>query len=240
MSTTENALNNSINILIVLTSHDQLGETGNKTGYWLEEFATPYYVFKDAGADITIASIQGGQPPIDPTSEQPEWQSESTQRMNNDQTLLTALASTLRIDQLDANQYDAVFFPGGHGPMWDFPGNEQLQHLIEAFNRRDKIISAVCHGVVALVDPKQNDGTPLISEKKLSCFSNGEENAVQLTDIVPFLLEDKLSETGGIVNNGTDFEPNVVVDGKLITGQNPASSGPCASQVLEALKKVRQ
>ena len=230
------SLNSPKKILIVLTSHDQLGDTGNKTGFWLEEFATPYYVFKDAGVEITLASIKGGQPPIDPTSQQPEWLSESTKRMQSDQVLLDALASTLSIEQLDADQYDAVFFPGGHGPMWDFPDNAQLSQLIETFHRKGKVISAVCHGVVALVDPKLDDGTPLITGKKLSCFSNGEEAAVQLTDVVPFLLEEKLSQTGGIVNNGTDFEPNIVVDGKLITGQNPASSGPCAAQVLETLK----
>jgi len=233
---TKHSLNSSTKILIVLTSHDQLGDTGNKTGFWLEEFATPYYVFKDAGVDVTVASIKGGQPPVDPTSQQPEWQSKSTERMQNDQVLLDVLASTPSIDQIDATQYDAVFFPGGHGPMWDFPSNAQLQQLIEVFHRKDKVISAVCHGVVALVDPKLENDVPLIKGKKLSCFSNGEEAAVQLTDIVPFLLEEKLSQSGGIINNGTDFEPNVVVDGKLITGQNPVSSGPCASQVLESLR----
>lgn len=235
MSATKQSANNP-KILIVLTSHNQLGDTGNKTGFWLEEFATPYYVFKDAGAVITLASTQGGQPPIDPTSELPEWRTESTERLRDDQALLTSLASTLAIELIDASQYDAIFFPGGHGPMWDFPNNPHLQSVIEAFHKNNKVISAVCHGVVALIDAKQTDGTALVSGQQVSCFSNSEEAAVQLTNIVPFLLEDKLSDCGATVKNGSDFEANVIVDKKLVTGQNPASSGPCAVQVLKTLK----
>jgi putative intracellular protease/amidase len=219
-------------ILVVLTSHDTLGRTGEKTGFWLEEFASPYYVFKDAGAAITLASIKGGQPPIDPKSSLPEWQTDATRRFNADREGLAALAATGKVADLDASGYDMIFFPGGHGPMWDYPGNEALAHLIEAFDEEEKIVAAVCHGPVALVSAKRADGKPLVAGRKVSAFTNGEEAAVGLTDVVPFLLEDRLRDLGAVIQNGADFTVNVVADGNLVTGQNPQSSEEAAHVVL--------
>ena len=225
-----------LRILIVLTSHDRLGDTGNKTGFWLEEFASPYYIFHDAGVEITLASIAGGQPPIDPKSALEEWETDDTRRFNQDKDAKTELANTKSIKELEAGSFDAIFFPGGHGPMWDFPENETLANLIGSFDKERKIIAAVCHGPVALVDVKKSDGTPLVSGKRISAFTNGEEDAVELSEVVPFLLEDRLRDLGAMIENGPDFSINVVTDGNLITGQNPQSSAEGARAVLAALK----
>lgn len=222
-------------ILIVLTSHDQLGDTGDKTGFWLEEFASPYYVFRDAGAEVALASISGGQPPIDPKSAQPEWQTDETRRFDADTRAKTTLANTTPLADIDANDYDAIFFPGGHGPMWDFPGNDDLAHLIEAFDGEGKPVGAVCHGPAALVTAKKADGTPLVAGKRVTGFTNGEEDAVGLSDVVPFLLEDRLRELGATIDNDTDFASHVVTDGNLVTGQNPQSSAAGAKGILALL-----
>lgn len=222
-------------ILIVLTSHDQLGDTGEKTGFWLEEFAAPYYVFRDAGAEVSLASVAGGHPPIDPKSAQPEWQTDETRRFDADAKAKNALANTKPITDVDAGDYDAIFFPGGHGPMWDFPGDETLAHLIEAFDEEGKPIGAVCHGPVALVTAKTADGAPLVAGKRVTGFTNGEENAVGLSDVVPFLLEDRLRELGATIDNDEDFAVHVVTDGNLVTGQNPQSSAAGAHGILALL-----
>ncbi|MEM8655021.1 MAG: type 1 glutamine amidotransferase domain-containing protein [Pseudomonadota bacterium] len=222
-------------ILVVLTSHDRLGDTGEKTGFWLEEFAAPYYVFRDAGAEVTLASVAGGQPPIDPKSALAEWQTDDTRRFEADADAVAALAATAKIDTVDAGSFDAIFFPGGHGPMWDYPGHAALARLIEAFDAQNKPVGAVCHGPVALVDARKPDGTPLVAGKRVSAFTNGEEEAVGLTDVVPFLLEDRLRDLGAIIENGADFAVNVVTDGHLVTGQNPQSSAEGARAVLGVL-----
>ncbi|WP_299652019.1 type 1 glutamine amidotransferase domain-containing protein [uncultured Tateyamaria sp.] len=222
-------------ILIVLTSHDQLGNTGEKTGFWLEEFAAPYYEFRDAGADVTLASIAGGQPPIDPKSALAEWQTDDTRRFDKDTLAKDALANTTPIADLDAGSFDAIFFPGGHGPMWDFPDNNTLAHLIEAFDEEGKPVGAVCHGPVALMAVRKADGTPLVAGKRVTAFTNGEEDAVGLSDVVPFLLEDRLRSLGAIISNDTDFTVNVVTDGNLVTGQNPQSSAEGARAILALL-----
>ncbi|MEM8822946.1 MAG: type 1 glutamine amidotransferase domain-containing protein [Pseudomonadota bacterium] len=223
-------------ILMVLTSHDDLGGTGQKTGFWLEEFASPYYVFRDAGADVTLASVKGGHPPIDPKSALPEWQTDETRRFDADAEGKAALATTDPISQVAADGFDALFFPGGHGPMWDYPGNQTLAHLIEAFDRAGKPIGAVCHGPVALVDAKGADGRPLVAGKRMTGFTNGEEAAVDLTDVVPFLLEDRLRALGADIQNAEDFTSHVVTDGNLVTGQNPQSSAAGAEALLALLK----
>ncbi|WP_299685633.1 type 1 glutamine amidotransferase domain-containing protein [uncultured Tateyamaria sp.] len=225
-------------ILIVLTSHDQLGDTGEKTGFWLEEFAAPYYVFRDAGAEVTLASVAGGQPPVDPKSALPEWQSDQTRRFDADTAARKALGNTTPIANIDAGDFDAVFFPGGHGPMWDFPGNQTLAHLIEAFDEEGKPVGAVCHGPVALVAARKADGTPLVAGKTVSAFTNGEEDAVGLSDVVPFLLEDRLRALGATIRNGKDFAVNVVTDGNLVTGQNPQSSAEGARGILALLNQA--
>lgn len=225
-------------ILIVLTSHDQLGDTGDKTGFWLEEFAAPYYVFRDAGAEVTLASVAGGQPPVDPKSSLPEWQTDETRRFEADADAQRALAQTTPLADIDAGGFDAIFFPGGHGPMWDFPGNEVLAHLIEAFDEEAKPIGAVCHGPAALVTAKKADGTPLVSGKRVTGFTNGEEDAVGLSSVVPFLLEDRLRELGATIENGEDFTVNVISDGNLVTGQNPQSSAAGAAGILALINAV--
>ncbi|UWR23443.1 type 1 glutamine amidotransferase domain-containing protein [Sulfitobacter sp. S190] len=222
-------------ILVVLTSHDTLGHTGRKTGFWLEEFATPYYVFRDAGAAVTLASPAGGQPPIDPKSAAPEWQTDATRRFDADDAGRDALAHTLRLSDVDAGDYDAIFFPGGHGPMWDFPDNAALAGLIEAFDAEDKPIGAVCHGPVALVGARKADGTPLVAGRRVTGFTNGEEDAVGLRAVVPFLLEDRLRALGATVDNAADFSAHAITDGTLVTGQNPQSSEVGARAVLALL-----
>lgn len=225
-------------ILIVLTSHDQLGDTGKKTGFWLEEFAAPYYVLKDAGAEITLASPKGGQPPLDPKSDLPENQTELTKRFRTDTAAQAELANTKKLADLSADDFDAVFYPGGHGPMWDMPDNATSIALIEAFVKADKPVGAVCHAPVALVNVRGKDGEYLVKGKQVTGFTNAEEEAVDLTAVVPFLLEDRLKERGGIYSKVTNWDPYVQVDGKLVTGQNPASSEPAAEELLKLLRSV--
>jgi putative intracellular protease/amidase len=225
-------------ILIVLTSHDQLGSTGKKTGFWLEEFAAPYYVFKTAGAAITLASPKGGQPPLDPKSDLPENLTELTKRFRTDDGAQAKLANTKRLADVSAADFDAVFYPGGHGPMWDMPDNATSIALIEAFVKADKPVGAVCHAPAAFVNVHGVDGKYLVKGKRVTGFANAEEKAVGLAEVVPFLLEDRLKERGGLYRKGADWTPHVEVDGKLVTGQNPASSGPAAKELLTLLRPV--
>ncbi len=220
-------------VLVVLTSHQQLGNTGRRTGFWLEEFAAPYYVLKDGGATITLASPKGGQPPLDPISDLPENQTESTRRFRGDVDAGAQLAHTKVLGELSANDFDAVFYPGGHGPMWDLPDNDESIALIEAFVRAGKPVAAVCHAPVALVNVRAPDGEYLIKHKRVTGFSNTEEEAVGLTAVVPFLLEDRLKARGGLYSKAADWAPHVEVDGQLVTGQNPASSAPAAEVLLK-------
>jgi len=222
-------------ILIVLTSHDRLGNTGEKTGFWLEEFAAPYYELKDAGATITLASPKGGQPPLDPKSDRPENQTEATKRFKTDGAAQAVLANTKKLADVSADDFDAVFYPGGHGPMWDMPDNATSIALIEAFVKAGKPVGAVCHAPVALINVRGTDGAYLVKGKRVSAFTNEEEAAVGLTAVVPFLLEDRLKERGANYSKGADWAPYVQVDGKLVTGQNPASSTPAARELLKLL-----
>ncbi len=223
-------------ILMVLTSHDQLGNTGKKTGFWLEEFAAPYYVFKDAGADITLVSPKGGQPPLDPKSDAADAQTDATRRFKADTAAQSALAHTGKLSDVSGDGFDAVFYPGGHGPLWDLAQDKHSIALIESMTAAGKTVSAVCHAPAIFKDTKAEDGSPLVKGKKVTGFTNTEEAAVGLTDVVPFLLEDMLVKNGGAYSKGADFKPFVVTDGKLITGQNPASSGPAAQAVLDQLQ----
>lgn len=225
-----------MNILFVLTSHDQLGNTGQKTGFWLEEFSSPYYFLKDAGATITLASVKGGQPPLDPKSSAADAQTESTNRFNSDTEAQAVLAATKVLDTLKAEDFDAIFYPGGHGPLWDLSNDKSSIALIENFLQQNKPVAAVCHAPAVLVNAKNTDGNPLVEGKKVTGFSNTEEAAVALTDVVPFLLEDKLKELGGNYQRAEDWQSHVVVDGLLITGQNPASSEAVADALLHLLK----
>jgi len=227
-----------MNILIVLTSHDQLGNTGKKTGFWLEEFAAPYYVFKDAGAEITLASPKGGQPPLDPKSELPENLTKLTKRFHSDKVAQVKLANTEKLADVSADNFDAIFYPGGHGPMWDMPDNRVSIALIEAFVKANKPVGAVCHAPAALVNVLGKDGEYLVKNKHVTGFTNAEEEAVGLTTVVPFLLEDRLKERGGIYSKGANWVSYVQVDGKLVTGQNPASSGSAAEELLKLLHSV--
>jgi putative intracellular protease/amidase len=229
-------------ILIVLTSHSQLGHTElanteGKTGFWIEEFATPYYLFKDAGASITLASPKGGQPPIDPKSDAPENQTEATIRYKNDSVLLGLMSNTLKLEEIDSKDFDAIFFPGGHGPLWDLTTDEDSISLIEEFWDAKKPVAAVCHAPSVLLNVKDEDGNFLIKGKKVTGFSNTEEVAVQLDKIVPFMLEDELKKKGGIYSKKDDWTSYVVKDGLLITGQNPQSSEAVAKELLAVLKK---
>ncbi len=223
-------------VLIILTSHSELGNTGHKTGFWIEEFATPFYVLKDAGAEITLSSPRGGQPPIDPKSAEPANQTAATERYDKDLHLQTLLAHTTRLSEISAVDYDAVFFPGGHGPMWDLSVDFHSINLIKAFWAAKKTVAAVCHAPAALLNVDDENGVPLIKGKKVTGFSDSEEEAVQLTKVVPFLLEDELKSKGAIYEKGPDWASHVVVDGLLITGQNPASSGDVAKELLVLLK----
>ena len=225
-----------MNILMVLTSHDQLGDTGKKTGFWLEEFAAPYYAFKDAGAAVTLVSPKGGQPPLDPKSDEPDAQTEATHRFKADPAAQQALAQTGKLSAVSGNGFDAVFYPGGHGPLWDLAEDADSIKLIESMVAAGKTVSAVCHAPGVLRHVKTKDGQPLVQGKNVTGFTNTEEAAVQLTDIVPFLVEDMLVKNGGHYSKGADWQPHVVTDGKLITGQNPASSKPAALAVLRQLK----
>ncbi|MCV9879348.1 type 1 glutamine amidotransferase domain-containing protein [Brenneria izbisi] len=222
-------------ILMVLTSHDQLGDTGKKTGFWLEEFAAPYYAFKDAGAVITLASPQGGQPPLDPKSDEPDAQTEDTDRFKQDAEAQAALASTKRLSEVKEADFDAVFYPGGHGPLWDLAEDRHSIALIEAFSQAGKPIGVVCHAPGVLRHVRGADGDSLVKGRKVTGFSNTEEDAVQLTNIVPFLVEDELKQKGGLYEKGADWQPYVVTDGLLVTGQNPASSAPVATELLKLL-----
>lgn len=222
-------------ILMVLTSHDQLGDTGKKTGFWLEEFAAPYYVMKDAGADITLASPKGGQPPLDPKSDEPDAQTEATDRFKADQTAQQLLASTTPLSQINPAEFDAVFYPGGHGPLWDLAEDRDSIALIEAFAAKDRPIGVVCHAPGVLRHVKGTDGEALVKGRKVTGFTNSEEEAVGLTDVVPFLVEDMLQERGGLYEKGADWGVYVVTDGKLVTGQNPASSEEAAKALLALL-----
>lgn len=222
-------------ILMVLTSHDKLGNTGEKTGFWLEEFAAPYYVFKDAGAEISLASPLGGQPPLDPKSDAPDFQTESTHRFKSDSAAQAVLASTLKLADVSAVDFDAVFYPGGHGPLWDLAEDAASIALIEAMLEAKKPLAAVCHAPGVLRHPKGSDGTSVVQGKTVTGFTNTEEEAVGLTEIVPFLVEDMLKQNGGKYSKAEDWQPHVVTDGLLITGQNPASSEPAAKALLAKL-----
>ncbi len=222
-------------ILMVLTSHDQLGNTGNKTGFWLEEFAAPYYVFKDAGAQITLASPQGGQPPLDPKSDDPSAQTDATRRFKDDAQAQALLANTHKLNEVSATDFDAVFYPGGHGPLWDLAEDTASVALIEAMLAAGKPVAAVCHAPAVLRHVKSADGKPLVQGKSVTGFSNTEEEAVGLTSVVPFLVEDMFKNNGGLYSKASDWQPHVVTDGLLITGQNPASSEPTAEALLKTL-----
>ncbi|KRA01493.1 type 1 glutamine amidotransferase domain-containing protein [Achromobacter sp. Root565] len=225
-----------MNILIVLTSHDTLGNTGRKTGFWLEEFAAPYYAFLDAGAKVTLASPLGGQPPLDPKSDDPDAQTDDTRRFQKDSEAQRVLASTRRLAEVQASDFDAVFYPGGHGPLWDLAEDARSVALIETMLAAGKPVSAVCHAPGVLRHAKTADGKPLVQGRQVTGFSNAEEAAVQLTDVVPFLVEDELKKLGGLYSSGPDWQSHVVSDGLLITGQNPGSSVGVAKALLERLK----
>lgn len=224
-------------VLLVLTSHDQLGNTGKKTGFWLEELAAPYYAFKDAGAEMTLASPKGGQPPLDPKSDEPMFQTDLTRRFNADEAAKARLANTVRLDSVNQADYDTVFYPGGHGPMWDLAEDPNSIKLIESFIAAGKTIALVCHAPGVLHRVKNADGTPFIAGRKVTGFTNGEEEAVGLTKVVPFLVEDELLSLGAIFSKVKDWGVYTVTDGQLVTGQNPASSGPAAHVLIEALRK---
>lgn len=224
-------------VLFVLTSHDKLGDTGHKTGFWIEEFAAPYYVLSDAGVDITLASPAGGKPPVDPSSEAPGAQTEATNRYNDDQDLQKKLSQTVKLSQVKADDYDAVFYPGGHGPLWDLTNSEDSIRLLENFAKQKKPIAAVCHAPAVLAKVNGGDGEPLVKGKNVTGFTNTEEEAVKLTEVVPFLLEDKLKELGGHYSKVEDWQPHVVRDGILITGQNPASSEGAAEELLRLMNR---
>ena len=222
-------------ILMVLTSHDQLGDTGKKTGFWLEEFAAPYYVFRDAGAEIVLASPKGGQPPLDPKSDEADAQTPATERFKQDADAQALLASTHKLADTEVSSYDAVFYPGGHGPLWDLVEDAHSISLIEQAIGAGKPVAVVCHAPGVLKNVKGSDGRPLVNGKKVTGFANSEEEAVGLTDIVPFLVEDMLKDSGGIYAKGDDWGEFVLEDGLLITGQNPASSGKAAQMLLQKL-----
>ena len=226
-------------VLMVLTSHDQLGNTGLKTGFWLEELAAPYYAFKDAGAEIVLASPKGGQPPLDPKSNEPAFQTAETRRFEADAQATAQLAATVRLDSVSAADFDTVFYPGGHGPLWDLVDDRHSIALMEAFLAANKPIALVCHAPGVLQHVKTPAGTPLVANKRVTGFSNTEEAAVELTDIVPFLVEDVLKAQDGIYSKGPDWAPYVLQDGLLITGQNPASSAAAAELLLEHLAAAK-
>lgn len=226
-----------MNVLIVLTSHGDLGTTGKKTGFWVEEFAAPYYVLADAGAKITIASPKGGQPPVDPKSEAPDAQTPATKRFYSDNEAIDKVAHTLKLSEVNQKDYDAVFYPGGHGPLWDLANDEISIHLIEDFYNHQKPIAFVCHAPAALINVKDKGGKPLVKDKEVTGFSDTEEEAVGLTKIVPFLLEDELQKLGAKYSKGDNWSSFVKKDGLLITGQNPASSAEAARLLLSTLNE---
>jgi putative intracellular protease/amidase len=222
-------------VLMVLTSHDRLGNTGGKTGFWLEEFAAPYYILKDAGLDVTLASPKGGQPPLDPRSDDPDSETESMRRFKNDPETQAALANTVKLSDVSPDEYDAVFYPGGHGPLWDLAEDRDSVALIESIYAAGKPVGAVCHGPAALRRAKAPDGTPLVRGKAVTGFSNTEEAAVGLTDVVPFLVEDMLKQNGGDYSKADNWQPHAVTAGNLVTGQNPASSEATARALVGLL-----
>jgi len=224
-----------MNILMVLTSHDQLGNTGKKTGFWLEEFAAPYYALKEAGASITLASPLGGQPPLDPKSDAPESQTEATQRFKADPQAQALLANTAKLADMQVADFDAVFYPGGHGPLWDLAEDRASIRLIEAMLAAGKPVGAVCHAPGVLRHVKAADGTPLVRGRQVTGFTNTEEAAVGLTNVVPFLVEDMLKQHGAEYSKIADWQSYVVTDGLLVTGQNPASSEAAAAALLKLL-----
>ncbi|WP_312757394.1 type 1 glutamine amidotransferase domain-containing protein [Pantoea brenneri] len=222
-------------ILMVLTSHDQLGNTGKKTGFWLEEFAAPYYAFTDAGVEVTLASPKGGQPPLDPKSDEPGSQTEQTRRFHGDKETQAVLAATVRLDSVSQDAFDAVFYPGGHGPLWDLANDKNSIALIEQTLQAGKPVALVCHAPGVLRDVKSADGEPLVKGKKVTGFTNTEEEGVGLTNVVPFLVEDVLKQNGGIYSRGDDWQSYAVQDGLLITGQNPGSSVETAQLLMSQL-----
>jgi putative intracellular protease/amidase len=222
-------------VLIVLTSHDQLGSTGKKTGFWLEELAAPYYTFKDAGAEIVLASPKGGQPPLDPKSNEPDFKTDATRRFEADVDANAQLANTVRLDSVSQADFDTVFYPGGHGPLWDLAEDRHSVALIEAFIAAGKPVALVCHAPGVLRDVKTAEGTPLVQGRKVTGFTNTEEAGVGLTEVVPFLVEDMLKAAGGHYSKGPDWGSYVVTDGVLITGQNPASSAETAAVLLRTV-----
>lgn len=223
-------------VLMVLTSHDRLGDTGKKTGFWLEEFAAPYYTFLDAGADITVASPAGGQPPLDPKSDLPDFQTELTHRFKADAAAQAVLANTVKLDGLRQDDFDTVFYPGGHGPLWDLAESQASINLIESFERAGKPIGFVCHAPGVLKNVKAANGDPIVKGRTVTGFTNGEEAAVELTDVVPFLIEDTFIAQGADYRKGPDWAPFVLEDGKLVTGQNPASSEGVAKALIAQLR----
>jgi len=223
-------------ILMVITSHDQLGNTGKKTGFWLEEFAAPYYVFQEAGVELVLSSPKGGLPPFDPKSDDPEFQTELTARYKKDKDAQDRLSKTVKLSEVSHEGFDAVFYPGGHGPMWDLAEDPISIKLIESFYAAGKYVAFVCHAPGVLRHAKRPDGEWLVKGKKVTGFTNTEEEAVQLTHVVPFLVEDSLKQNGGIFSKTEDWKIYVLVDGLLVTGQNPASSGPGATVLLAMLR----
>jgi putative intracellular protease/amidase len=225
----------TMKILMVLTSHDKLGNTGKPTGFWLEEFAAPYYVFTDAGVEVTLASPKGGQPPIDPKSDDPGSQTEAMTRFKNDPAAQKALAKTVKLSGVKADGFDAVFYPGGHGPMWDLVNDRNSIALIEDFYNSGRPVAAVCHAP-AVLNKVTYQGQPIVKGKRVTGFTNSEEEAVHLTKVVPFLVEDELKRLGGHFEKSGDWVDFTIVDGRLITGQNPASSGSAANKLLKLLQ----
>ncbi|HEY3591449.1 MAG TPA: type 1 glutamine amidotransferase domain-containing protein [Buttiauxella sp.] len=223
-------------ILMVLTSHNQLGNTGKPTGFWLEEFAAPYYVFHDAGLNVTLASPKGGQPPLDPKSDEPDAQTDDTRRFRSDAAAQKLLANTEKLEDIHADNFDAVFYPGGHGPLWDLAEDPHSIKLIEHFWAAGKPVGAVCHAPGVLRKVAKPDGTPLVKGKRVTGFTNSEEEGVGLTAVVPFLVEDELKKAGGLFERTDDWSEFAVVDGHLVTGQNPASSAIAAEELLKLLK----
>jgi putative intracellular protease/amidase len=226
-----------MNILMVLTTHDRLGASDKKTGIWLEEFAAPYYAFKDAGADVTLASPLGGEPPLDPRSDAPNFQTEDTHRFRADRAAQANLASTVKLSGVSSDDHDAVFYVGGHGVMWDVAEDAASIKLIEAMFAADKPVAAVCHGSSVFRHTKAPDGAPLVRGKRVAGFTNTEEAAVGLTEVVPYLVEDMLKQNGGIYSKADNFQSHVITDGNLVTGQNPASSKGVAAAVVNLLSR---
>lgn len=227
-------------ILMVITSHDTLGNTGRKTGFWLEELAAPYYVFKDSGAEITLASPKGGRPPLDPKSNEPEFRTDLTLRFEKDAAAEAQLDKTVRLDSVNQEVFDSVFYPGGHGPMWDLAEDKHSIKLIESFLGAGKPIAVVCHSTGALRHVKTPDGKVLVEGKEVTGFTDGEEENVGLTKVVPFLVEDEMLRLGAVFSKKANWEPHVVTDGLLTTGQNPHSSGPAANVLLAEIAEHRK